>query len=169
MRGAVWRWINVQVSFFYCNTSNDNIILSYTHQYFTYSNVTFLSSHVPNDAFFADLISSPDSLCLRPLDRLRCQQAVLDKLDQRDHQQVQSGWQWAGGARDCKEGVSQRHSSGRDGWVELVTSASDWRRGLLGVWKDYTFNQLSGFKMELFRECMQTAVPHSMWRIRSIR
>lgn len=70
-------------------------------------------------------------LSLRSLNRLHCQQAVLDKLGQWHYQQVQSGWQWAGSAGDSKEGVSQRHSSGRDGWVELVTSASDCHWGLV--------------------------------------
>ena len=68
---------------------------------------------------------------LRSLNWLHCQQAVLDQLGQRHYQQVQSGRQRAGSAGDSKEGVSQRHSSGRDGWVELVTSASDCHWGLV--------------------------------------
>lgn len=70
-------------------------------------------------------------ISLRSLNRLHCQQAVLDKLGQWHYQQVQSGWQRAGSTGDSKEGVSQRHSSGRDGWVELVTSASDCHWGLV--------------------------------------
>lgn len=68
---------------------------------------------------------------LRSLNWLHCQQAVLDQLGQRHYQQVQSGRQRDGSAGDSKEGVSQRHSSGRDGWVELVTSASDCHWGLV--------------------------------------
>lgn len=70
-------------------------------------------------------------LPLRPFNRLYSWQAVLDQFSQWHYQQVQSGWQWAGGAGDTKEGVSQRHSLGRDGWVELVTSVSDCHWGLV--------------------------------------
>lgn len=104
------------------------------------------------------LTQCPLFICLplRSLNRLHCQQAVLDKLGQRHYQQVQSGWQWVGSAGDSKEGVSQRHSSGRDGWVELVTSASDCHWGLVrGVWRDYVFNQLSGCRMELSSQLPQ--------------
>lgn len=66
----------------------------------------------------------------RSLNRLHCQQALLDKLGQWHNQQVQSGRRWTGSAGDSKEGASQRHSSGRNGWVNLVTSLSDCHRGL---------------------------------------
>lgn len=79
------------------------------------------------------LIWSPLFTCLplRSLNRLHCQQAVLDKCGQWHYQQVQSGWQWAGSAGDTKKAASQRHSSGCDGWVELVASASDCHWGLV--------------------------------------
>ena len=48
----------------------------------------------------------------RPLGRLHSKQALLDKLWQWHYQQVQSGWQWAGGAGDSEEGVKQSHSYG---------------------------------------------------------
>jgi len=72
-------------------------------------------------------------ICLpvRSLNRLCCQQALLDKLGQWHNQQVQSGWQRVGGAGNSKERVSQRHSSCRDGWVELFASALDCCWGLL--------------------------------------
>lgn len=104
------------------------------------------------------VIRDPLFTCLsrRSLHRLHCQQAVLDKLGQWHYQQVQSWRHWAGGAGDSKEGVSQRHSSGSDGWVELVTSASDCHWGISPrVWRDYLFNQLSGCWMETFRRRSQ--------------
>lgn len=76
-------------------------------------------ARINSDALSSDLFFLPRLSSTRALARLPCQQAVLDKLGQWHYQQVQSGWQRHGGAGDSEEGLSQRHSSSRDGWVDL--------------------------------------------------
>lgn len=96
---------------------------------FTAGLFDFLSNQTKIEPFLLCLFFA--CVPLRPLNRLRCQQALLDQLGQRHYQQVQSGRQRAWSAGDSEKGVSQRQRSGRDGWVELVTSVSDRRWGLV--------------------------------------
>lgn len=111
------QYLNSRFTFFLCNVVEAGFCGDVIH---LFSYFAYVEKCIKIQKSWA-LTQSSSLTCLplRALDRLCCQQAVLDKLGQWHYQQVQSGWRWTGGAGESEEGLSQRHGSGRDGWVDL--------------------------------------------------